>query len=174
MRYSDDNKTATYTLSDHRDDSANGFLSVRTPLGKHLLGCVEEDEIELEVGGQVLQTGVDTALNFVSPIQPKRIPSRNSLRRTRVTFSEHHNGQALIVRTVDDGRSRLVGGDTLVKTVTANQCCVVRTRHLGHRHVILRLATRDDVPVKPSFDGLDSCDLLGNVKGAGTATDWRC
>jgi Transcription elongation factor, GreA/GreB, C-term len=32
-------------------DFANGLLSVRTPLGKNLLGCVEEDEIELEVSG---------------------------------------------------------------------------------------------------------------------------
>jgi Transcription elongation factor, GreA/GreB, C-term len=51
IRYLDENKTASYTLSNERNDNLNGLLSVRTPLGKHLLGCVEEDEIELEVSG---------------------------------------------------------------------------------------------------------------------------
>lgn len=53
IRYLDDNKTATYTLSDARNDPANGVLSVTSPLGKQLLGLLEEDETELEVGGRL-------------------------------------------------------------------------------------------------------------------------
>ena len=53
IRYLDDNKTATYTLSDVRNDPTNGVLSVTSPLGKQLLGLVEEDETEFEVGGRL-------------------------------------------------------------------------------------------------------------------------
>ena len=52
VRYLDDNKTATYTLSGERDDPTNGLLSVASPLGKQLLGLVEEDEAEFEVDGR--------------------------------------------------------------------------------------------------------------------------
>ncbi len=53
IRYLDDNKTATYTLTDARNDPANGVLSVTSPLGKRLLGLLEEDETEFEVGGRL-------------------------------------------------------------------------------------------------------------------------
>ena len=53
IRYLDDNKSATYTLSDARSDPANGVLSVTSPLGKQLLGLVEEDEFEFEVDGRL-------------------------------------------------------------------------------------------------------------------------
>jgi very-short-patch-repair endonuclease len=53
IRYLDDNKTATYTLSGERDDPTNGVLSVTSPLGKEILGRVEEDEAEFEANGRV-------------------------------------------------------------------------------------------------------------------------
>jgi transcription elongation GreA/GreB family factor len=53
IRYLDDNKTATYTLSSDRDDPTNGLLSVTSPLGKQLLGLVEEDEAEFEANGRM-------------------------------------------------------------------------------------------------------------------------
>jgi len=58
IRYLDDNKTATYTLSDVRNDPANGVLSVTSPLGKQLLGLVEEDEAEFEVGGRLRRASI--------------------------------------------------------------------------------------------------------------------
>ncbi len=56
IRYLDDNKTATYTLS---DAPANGVLSVSSPLGKQLLGLVEGDETEFEVGGLLHRVLID-------------------------------------------------------------------------------------------------------------------
>jgi HJR/Mrr/RecB family endonuclease len=53
IRYLDDNKTATLTLSDERNDPANGVLSVASPLGKQVIGLVEGDETELEVAGRL-------------------------------------------------------------------------------------------------------------------------
>jgi len=53
IRYLDDNKTATYTLSEQRDDPINGFVAVTSPLGKQLLGLTEEDEAEFDTNGQV-------------------------------------------------------------------------------------------------------------------------
>jgi transcription elongation GreA/GreB family factor len=53
IRYLDDNKTATYTLSSERDDPTNGLLSVTSPLGKRILGLVEEDEAEFELDGRI-------------------------------------------------------------------------------------------------------------------------
>jgi very-short-patch-repair endonuclease len=53
IRYLDDNKTATYTLSEQRDDPVNGFVAVTSPLGKQLLGLTEEDEAEFDTNGQV-------------------------------------------------------------------------------------------------------------------------
>jgi Transcription elongation factor, GreA/GreB, C-term len=53
VRYLDDNKTATFTLSNERNDPTNGLLSVMSPLGKQLLGLVEEDETEFEVDGHM-------------------------------------------------------------------------------------------------------------------------
>lgn len=53
IRYLDDNKTATYTLSDTRNDPTNGMLSITSPLGKQLIGLVEGDDTEFEVGGRV-------------------------------------------------------------------------------------------------------------------------
>jgi very-short-patch-repair endonuclease len=53
IRYLDDNKTATFTLSSKRDDLTNGFLAERSPLGKELLGLTEEDEAEFEVNGRM-------------------------------------------------------------------------------------------------------------------------
>src|SRR5262249_44984819 len=53
IRYLDDNKTATFTLSNERSDPTNGLLSVTSPLGKQLLGLVEEDETEFEVDGRM-------------------------------------------------------------------------------------------------------------------------
>jgi Transcription elongation factor, GreA/GreB, C-term len=44
IRYLDDNKTATLTLSNERNDPANGLLSAASPLGKQVLGLVEGDE----------------------------------------------------------------------------------------------------------------------------------
>lgn len=53
IRYLDDNKTATFTLSSERNDPTNGLLSVTSPLGKQLLGLAEEDEAEFEIDGHV-------------------------------------------------------------------------------------------------------------------------
>jgi transcription elongation GreA/GreB family factor len=53
IRYLDDNKTATYTLSEERDDPINGFVPIHSPLGRQLLGLTEEDEVEFEANGQV-------------------------------------------------------------------------------------------------------------------------
>ncbi len=52
IRYLDDNKTATFTLTSDRNDPLNGLLSVNSPLGSRLIGLVEEDETEFEVDGQ--------------------------------------------------------------------------------------------------------------------------
>lgn len=51
VRYLDDQKTATYTLSGKPSDEVNGVLSTSSPLGSQLLGLGEEDEVEFEVGG---------------------------------------------------------------------------------------------------------------------------
>jgi hypothetical protein len=53
IRYLDDNKTATFTLSGERHDLTNGLLSIASPLGKQLIGLVEEDETEFEMDGQM-------------------------------------------------------------------------------------------------------------------------
>jgi very-short-patch-repair endonuclease len=53
IRYLDDNKTATFTLSSERNDPINGLLSVTSPLGQQLLGLVEEDETEFEIDGHM-------------------------------------------------------------------------------------------------------------------------
>src|SRR5262245_14320277 len=53
VRYLDDNKTAAFTLSNERNDPTSGFLSVTSPLGKQLLGLVEEDETEFEIDGHM-------------------------------------------------------------------------------------------------------------------------
>ena len=52
IRYLDDNRTATFTLSTARDDEANGVLGSDSPLGRVLLGAAEEDEVEFEAGGR--------------------------------------------------------------------------------------------------------------------------
>ena len=52
IRYLDDNKVATFTLSRERHDPINGILSVASPLGSQLMGRVEEDETEFEVDGR--------------------------------------------------------------------------------------------------------------------------
>ena len=59
IRYLDDNKTATYTLSDARNDPTNGVLSVTSPLGEQLLGLAEGDETEFEVGGRLRPVLID-------------------------------------------------------------------------------------------------------------------
>lgn len=51
IRYLDDNKIATFTLSSDRNDQVNGLLSINSPLGRQLIGLVEEDEAEFEVDG---------------------------------------------------------------------------------------------------------------------------
>jgi very-short-patch-repair endonuclease/transcription elongation GreA/GreB family factor len=51
VRYLDDNKTVSFTLSRDRDDPVNGFVSVSSPLGSQLLGCNEEDEVEFLANG---------------------------------------------------------------------------------------------------------------------------
>jgi very-short-patch-repair endonuclease len=51
IRYLDDNRTATFTLTNDRNDPLNGLLSVNSTLGSQLIGLVEEDETEFEVGG---------------------------------------------------------------------------------------------------------------------------
>jgi very-short-patch-repair endonuclease len=53
IRYLDENKTAAFTLSSERNDPTNGFVSVASPLGRQLVGLVEEDETEFEVDGRV-------------------------------------------------------------------------------------------------------------------------
>lgn len=53
VRYLDDNKTATFTLSRERHDPINGILSVASPLGNSLMGLVEEDEAEFELDGRI-------------------------------------------------------------------------------------------------------------------------
>ena len=53
IRYLDDNKTTTLTLSYERNDPTNGVLSVASPLGKQVIGLVEGDETEFEVAGRL-------------------------------------------------------------------------------------------------------------------------
>ena len=53
IRYLDENKTAAFTLSSERNDPTNGFVSVASPLGRQLVGLIEEDETEFEVDGRV-------------------------------------------------------------------------------------------------------------------------
>jgi very-short-patch-repair endonuclease len=53
IRYLDDNKSATFTLSPTRDDLTNGFLAANSPLGRELVGLTEEDETEFEVNGRI-------------------------------------------------------------------------------------------------------------------------
>jgi transcription elongation GreA/GreB family factor len=53
IRYLDNNKIATFTLSGERHDPTNGFLSIASPLGKQLVGLVEEDETEFEIDGHL-------------------------------------------------------------------------------------------------------------------------
>jgi transcription elongation GreA/GreB family factor len=52
IRYLDDNKMASFTLSRERHDPINGIFSVDSPLGSRLLGRVAEDETEFEVDGR--------------------------------------------------------------------------------------------------------------------------
>ena len=52
VRYLDYNRSAAFTLSRERDDVANGFLPVTSPLGSKLLGGAEEDEIEFDANGR--------------------------------------------------------------------------------------------------------------------------
>jgi very-short-patch-repair endonuclease/transcription elongation GreA/GreB family factor len=52
IRYLDDNKVATFTLSRERHDPTNGILSVTSPLGSRLVGLAEEDEADFEVDGR--------------------------------------------------------------------------------------------------------------------------
>ena len=52
IRYLDDNKVATFTLSRERHDPTNGILSVTSPLGSRLIGLAEEDEADFEVDGR--------------------------------------------------------------------------------------------------------------------------
>jgi transcription elongation GreA/GreB family factor len=51
IRYLDENKLATLTLSQERDDPANGIVSVTSPLGRELVGANAEDEIEFAAAG---------------------------------------------------------------------------------------------------------------------------
>ena len=51
IRYLDDNKIATFTLTNDRNDPMNGLLSISSPLGRRLIGLVEEDEAEFEGDG---------------------------------------------------------------------------------------------------------------------------
>lgn len=51
IRYLDDNKVATFTLSSERNDPVNGLLSINSPLGRQLIGLIEEDESEFETDG---------------------------------------------------------------------------------------------------------------------------
>jgi very-short-patch-repair endonuclease len=46
IRYLDENKVATLTLSEDRDDPSNGIIAVTSPLGRELVGAQAEDEIE--------------------------------------------------------------------------------------------------------------------------------
>ncbi|PZA11562.1 DNA helicase [Rhodopseudomonas palustris] len=52
VRYLDDNKTASFVLSQDRHDPVNGVISVGTAFGRQMVGFSEEDEIEIEDGGQ--------------------------------------------------------------------------------------------------------------------------
>jgi very-short-patch-repair endonuclease len=51
IRYLDDNKIAAFTLSSDRNDPMNGLLWINSPLGRQLIGLIEEDETEFEVDG---------------------------------------------------------------------------------------------------------------------------
>lgn len=53
VRYLDDQKLATYSLSSRPGDELNGVLSTSSSLGSRLIGAGEEDEVEFEVDGQV-------------------------------------------------------------------------------------------------------------------------
>jgi hypothetical protein len=67
IRYLDDNKTATLTLSSDRNDPTNGVLSVASPLGKQVLGLVEGDETEFEVAGRLRPILIVRVERQVSP-----------------------------------------------------------------------------------------------------------
>jgi very-short-patch-repair endonuclease len=53
IRYLDDNKLTSIVLSRDRDDITTGHVSAFSPLGKQLIGCNEEDEVEFEAGGKM-------------------------------------------------------------------------------------------------------------------------
>jgi transcription elongation GreA/GreB family factor len=53
IRYLDDNKSVSFILTADRHDPTNGYVSVSNPLGAILLGCNEEDEVEIETSGAV-------------------------------------------------------------------------------------------------------------------------
>lgn len=52
IQYLDDHKTMSFTITKDKEDYANGFLSVGSPLGSQLLGAVEDEEIAFEESGR--------------------------------------------------------------------------------------------------------------------------
>jgi hypothetical protein len=52
VRYLDENRAATLTVSKDGDDPSNGVIAATSPLGQGLLGANEEDEIEFVAGDQ--------------------------------------------------------------------------------------------------------------------------
>jgi very-short-patch-repair endonuclease len=52
VRYLDENKLATLTLTKDRDDPSNGVVAATSPLGRELMGANEEDEVEFTAGDQ--------------------------------------------------------------------------------------------------------------------------
>jgi very-short-patch-repair endonuclease len=50
VRYLDENKSASLTLSNDRDDPLNGIIASTSPLGRELVGANEEDEVEFTAG----------------------------------------------------------------------------------------------------------------------------
>lgn len=52
LRDLDDNRSTTFTLSEDRDDRPNGLLAASSPLGRAVLGLIEEDEAAFQENGR--------------------------------------------------------------------------------------------------------------------------
>jgi transcription elongation GreA/GreB family factor len=53
VRYLDDGKFMTLTVSKDRDELSNGVIAATSPLGQRLVGANEEDEVDFAAGDRV-------------------------------------------------------------------------------------------------------------------------
>jgi transcription elongation GreA/GreB family factor len=53
VRYLDENRSATITVSKDSNDPSSGIIAATSPLGRQLVGAQEEDEVEFEADGHM-------------------------------------------------------------------------------------------------------------------------